>query len=90
VAERYGLDDVSKPYRKIEIWGVRFFVIKETEFEMLVAARMSLIPAGVVAGRAGNGWGVLWLELPAGFHRPEQPDGESGSELSGMPTDEEG
>ena len=34
-------------YRKIEIWGVRFFIIKETEFEILVAARMSLIPIGV-------------------------------------------
>jgi hypothetical protein len=84
-------------YRKIEIWGVRFFVIKETEFEILVAARMSLIPIGVVAGRAGNGWGVLWLELPAGFHRPEQPEEilfsgqEIGSEAAaGMPPDEDG
>jgi hypothetical protein len=80
-------------YRKIWIWGIRFYIVRETEHEMLVAARMSLIPIGVVAGRAGNGWGVLWLELPAGLERHEQPevsDQESGSELPGMPPDEDG
>jgi hypothetical protein len=85
------LDDVSSAYRKIQIWGVRFYVVKETEHEMLVAARMSLIPVGVVAGRAGNGWGVLWLELPAGFHRQEHDGREIGSEtVVGIATEEDG
>jgi hypothetical protein len=79
-------------YRKIFIWGVRFYIVRETEFEMLVAARMSLIPVGVVVGRAGNGWGVLWLELPAGFHRQEQPEDHLNGSLQaeGMPPDEDG
>lgn len=61
-------------YRKIEIWGVWFFVIKETDLAILVAARMSLIPIGVEARRAGNGWGVVWLELPASFDQAEHPN----------------
>jgi hypothetical protein len=88
---------MSKPYRKIEIWGIRFFVVMETEFEMLVAARMSLIPLGVEARRAGNGWGVVWVELPAGFHRPWPEEGfifsgqEIGSEAAaGIAPEEDG
>jgi hypothetical protein len=64
---------------------------------MLVAARMSLIPVGVEARRAGNGWGVVWVELPAGFHREWVPGNvttfpaqEIGSDPEGMPPDEEG
>jgi hypothetical protein len=72
-------------YRKIQIWGIRFFVIKETELAMLVAARMSLIPVGVEAHQAGNGWGVVWLELPASFAQPEQPDPFSGQETGTLP-----
>jgi hypothetical protein len=80
-------------YRKIEIWGVRAFIVKETEFEMLVAARMSLIPIGVEAWRAGNGWGMVWLELPAGFHRQDQPldpAPEIGSLPEGIDPEEDG
>jgi hypothetical protein len=88
---------VSKPYRKIELWGVRFFVVRETEHEMLVAARMSLIPFGVEARKAGAGWGVLWLELPSGFHRPDYPaehldplDPASWSTDAGIDSEEDG
>jgi hypothetical protein len=84
-------------YRKIWIWDIRFYIVRETELEMLVAARMSLIPVGVVARMASNGWGVLWIELPAGFHRQEQPDAlifsgqEIGSEAAaGIAPDEDG
>jgi hypothetical protein len=44
-------------YRKVVLWGVRFYVIRETELEMHVSARLSLIPIGVpVPAGASSGW----------------------------------
>ncbi len=58
-------------YRKVWRWGVRMFVVRESDTEMMLAARLSLVPIGVEARRVGGGWAVFWVELPAGFHRPE-------------------
>ena len=71
-------------YRKIQIWGVRFFVVKETDLAMLVAARMSLIPVGIEAWRSGSGWGLVWIELPASFDQP-QASLDPGPEIGSLP-----
>ena len=76
-------------YRKIWRWGVRMFVLLETETEMILAARLSLVPIGVEARREPGGWAVFWVELPAGFDRPEAriDAHEADSSLLGVPED---
>jgi len=74
-------------YRKVWRWGVRMFVLRETETEMVLAARLGLVPIGVEARRGPGGWAVFWVELPAGFDRPEARNDahEANSALVEMP-----
>jgi hypothetical protein len=67
------------PERKLNPWGPVMHVAQgegiylETEFEMIVAVRLSQVPIGVEVLDVRGAWTWLWLELPAGFHRPDQP-----------------
>ena len=90
------------PERKLNPWGPAMYVAQgerdgnqiyyATEFEMIVAVRLNLVPIGVEILGAGNGWAWVKLELPAGFARPE--DGEIAHEpdldMAGMSPGEDG
>lgn len=51
------------PYEKRFLWGVRFLVMSERDGVGLYAARVGRIPVGVPYHYAGNGWGVVDVEL---------------------------
>jgi hypothetical protein len=90
------------PERKLNPWGPTMYVMQgeqqgrsfyyDSEFEMIVAVRLNLVPVGVEILGASNGWAWINLEKPAGFHRPDS-QGPAPAELAdpeGMPSDEDG
>lgn len=57
--------------RKLNHWDTTLTIMREAEFEMIVAVRLSLVPIGVEILHAGDGWAFVWMELPSGFSRPD-------------------